>query len=154
MTHYNPPVRSAIVAALQQHGPMTCAEITEMLDWPTQRAHGAISTARARYPGQFFRVVGWRRTGTRSKDASIYAAEPGPDAEKPRTNTRKRRRETQSRYRDKNRALINTRARAIRDKASGKITRHNPWAQLATPHIRGLMCSIERRQHSQPGHQP
>lgn len=149
MSHNNPPVRSALIAALKEHGPMTRHDLAELLDWTVDRVHSVIGAGRMRYPGQIFRVVGYRRASQgKGKDASIYAAEAGPDQAR-KAKVAARRVASQRRYRQKHNAAINSRTRAMRAAKAGRPGQASPWAQLASPAARAAMAQIQIRQKAQ-----
>lgn len=141
MSHNNPPVRNAVIAALREHGPMTRHALAECLDWPLGRVHSTVANARRLRPEQVFRVVGYQRVlEGKGKDASIYAAEPGPDMPRPKAGQYQRNRATRRRYRERHRAVINARHRARRAREKGRVVRSNFWAQLAHKSARSAMA--------------
>ena len=71
MSHNNPPVRNAVIAALRAHGPMTCHEIADVMDWPLARVQCALRNARRLHPEKIFRVIRYEPvTEGKGKDAS------------------------------------------------------------------------------------
>lgn len=144
MTHHTPPSRTAVIAAIQEHGPMTCAEVAEALGWPHSRAHETIANARRWQPGKVFRVVRYRKTPAKGKDLSVYAFRPGKDAPRPKIDTKARRQEAARRYQAKNQAVINARERSARAAKARVIAPSNPWMGLAPAGIRPLMTLAAR----------
>lgn len=130
---FQPIHRARIVAALQESGPMTSAEVAEYLDLPHKIVRACIASTRWLLPQQVFRIVRYQPvTGYRGRDLPMYAAEAGPDAAHI-VNPAKRRKQAEARYREKHRALINARGRTTVTAPA------NPWLQLAPPEIRGAM---------------
>lgn len=79
-----PATRDAITAALKECGPMSVSELVEYLGWPRNRVDACITTARSNNPGKFFRIVRYRKqVGVQGREAAVYAAGPGPDAQRP-----------------------------------------------------------------------
>lgn len=115
--------RTAILQALLEHGNMSAAEITEVLQLPRTTIHGSLAGARKKYGTWFFRITGWRRQqGQGGREIPIYGPGPGTDAPRPDLGA-KARRETQQRYADRHRTVINLRAQRKRG-------RLNPFMQL------------------------
>lgn len=130
------PLRQPIVAALQEHGPMTMPDIADLLQLPRQKVSTTIRNARAGHPGIFFRVVGYRNPdeldlsmGCKSR-RQIYAAEQGADMPRPKVNKTLRRKRTQKRYRDKNKAIINAQIRKHRSETKGSASLLGMWHGL------------------------
>lgn len=135
---YQPIHRSRIVAALQECGPMTVLDLADHLGLSKDIVGSCISSTRWLLPQQVFRAVRYQPvTGRRGRDLAVYAAEAGPDAPH-RVDPAKRRKQSEARYRDKNRALINARSRT-RDAAPP-----NPWLMLAPPALRSAMSVYGR----------
>ena len=135
---FQPIHRSRIVAALQDAGSMTAAELAEYLDLPKKVVCACIASTRWLLPQQVFRIVRYQPvTGRRGRDLSVFAAEAGADAPH-YVNPKQRRKQAEARYRTKHRAVINARSRA---KSTAPI---NPWLQLAAPEIRSAM-SVNNR---------
>lgn len=145
MSHNNPPARNAVIAAIRKHGPMTCAEVAEVLGWTVARTHGVIANTRRLQPNKVFRVIKYQRCVGKGKDASVYAARPGEDVPRPAIDQQARDKEKCQRYRDKHRATINARHRQARAEKAGVAEQPNPWMQLAPVSIRGLMTLQARR---------
>lgn len=121
-----PTARNTIVAAIQQAGSMTAAEIAEYLEWPQRRVCGCITTARIDHGTWFFRVVGYKRQrGHGGREAAIFGLGPGKDAPRPVMDSPQENRKRQARYRERHRAVINMRNRARR---SGTVP--SPFDQL------------------------
>lgn len=130
---FQPIHRARIVAAPQESGPMTSAEVAEYLDLPHKVVRACIASTRWLLPQQVFRIVHYQPvTGYRGRDLPVYAAEEGPDAAHI-VNPAKRRKQAEARYREKHRASINARGRTTVTAPA------NPWLQLAPPEIRGAM---------------
>lgn len=138
---FQPINRSQVVAALKSVGPMTIEEIAEHLGWERIKASTTIGSTRWLLPKQVFRIVGYVQvTGRRCRDLAVYAAEAGADMPKPAVNAAKRRKQTEARYRQKHRAIINARNRASTASKRGAAT-INPWMQLAPPQLRAFMST-------------
>ena len=80
-----PPItRDAITAALKECGPMSVVEICERLNMERSRVNSCLTTARTNHPGKFFRIVRYQpQSGSKGREAPIYAAAPGRDADRP-----------------------------------------------------------------------
>ena len=142
MTWHNPPVRGAVIAALQEHGPMTVHDIAELLDWPLARVQRTVSNTRALHPGEIFRVTGYKRAAEgKGKDASIYAAEAGPDQPR-KTKVAHRLMLNRRRYKKKHSARINARTRAVRADKAGRSAQANPWAGLMPVAVRSSVTRL------------
>lgn len=150
MTHFNPPSRNAVIAAIKEHGPMTCAEVAEALGWPHSRAHETIANARRWQPGKVFRVVRYRKTMGKGKDPSVYAVQAGPDVPRPVIDRKARRKEIDRRYQRKNQAIINARERAERAAKVGPAAPTNLWMGLAPVGVRPLMTIAARESAGAP----
>lgn len=138
---YEPINRRRVVAALQEHGPMTRYELAELLEWDVSKVGTTIGSTRWLLPQKVFRIVGYRAvTGSRGRDVAIFAAEAGPDIQRKPIDKEKRRKATQARYREKNRAAILARHRVSRAKRSGKPVLINPWITLAPKENRSAMA--------------
>lgn len=138
---FQPINRSQVVAALKSVGPMTVEEISDHLGWERAKATTTIGSTRWLLPQQVFRIVRYVQvTGRRCRDLAVYAAEAGTDAPKPAVNAAKRRKQTEERYRKKNRAIINARSRASNAAKRGTYA-VNPWMQLAAPQLRAVMST-------------
>lgn len=147
MSHKNPPARNAVIAAIRKHGPMTCAEVAEVLGWTVARTHGVIANTRRLQPNKVFRVIRYQRSVGKGKDASVYAARPGEDVPRPSVDQQARDKEKCQRYRDKHRATINARHRQARAAKAGSPAPQNPWMQLAAREVRPAMTLEARRAH-------
>lgn len=147
MSHNNPPARNAVIAVLKEYGPMTKNDIAEVLGWHPARVHSTLANARRLRPGKVFRVVRYQRSEDgKSKDQSVYAAGPGQDVPRPQIDAIERRKETQSRYRNRHKAAINARMRMRRAKQHGHSIVPNMFAQLAPPAVRSYMTTLQRHQ--------
>ena len=146
MSHNNPPVRNAVIAALTQHGPMTCHEIADVMDWPLIRVQSVLRSARWLHPEKMFRVVGYKRTANgRGKDASVYALQAGADVPRNVVDFGKRRLQARALYRYRNQAAINARNRADRALKAGHAASANPWLHLtANAQVRSAITYLER----------
>lgn len=79
-----PTTRNAITASLKECGPMSVMEIAEHLGMRRNRVNTAMTTARGRYPGKWFRIVRYRKqVGVQGRETPIYSASPGPDVPRP-----------------------------------------------------------------------
>lgn len=147
------PSRDMVLSLLKEQGPMTQRRIADELGWDQGRTHSIIANARRCYPGQLIRVVGYVHdpNGPQSKDQSIYAAEAGEDVPRPPyvgMRKKARRKATQARYREKNRARINAQHRARRAKLSGLEAQANPWSQIVHKTHRAAVTQIEQHQRA------
>lgn len=128
------PAREAVAASLRQHGPMTCAQLADAMDWPQPTVENTLVNARARFREQMFRVVGYlppdKNGGTKTQN--IYAAEKGKDVPRPVVDERRRRSKTRARYRLANRAQTNAAQRARYAKRKGRSVVPSHWAGLST----------------------
>lgn len=142
------PKREEILALLREKGPMTRRAISDALGWSQEQTHSIVSNTRRCHPNQLMRVVGYVHDpdAGRTKDQSLYAAEAGEDIPRKKINKVVRRRATQKRYREKNKARINATSRARRRKNSGAPVSVNPWAQLMPPEYRSTVTQIENAQ--------
>lgn len=147
MNHPQPSL-DAVLAALNECGPMHIRALAEHLEWPVEKAHRTVSNARRNKPGQRIRVVGYERVQEgKGKDLSIYAAQAGEDVPRTPGKAKRRRLQTQARYRDKHRAVINARHR-VRRQEKGQPLVPNVWAQLAPKEIRHAMTVAANEQLS------
>jgi hypothetical protein len=141
---FQPINRSQVVAALKAAGPMTATELAEYLGWESRKVTTTIGSTRWLLPEQVLRIVRYVPvTGRRGRDLAVYAAEAGADAPKPAVNAARRRKQTEARYRHKHRAIINARNQASSSAKRGAPA-INPWAQLASPVLRGTMAAVAR----------
>lgn len=147
------PLRQAIVAVLQEHGPMTMPDIADLLQLPRQQVSGAIRNARACHPEEFFRVVGHRNPDKLDLDMGnksrwqIYAAEKGADAPRAKVNKNLRRKQTQKRYREKNKAIINARIRKYRSETKGSAPLLGMWHGLYPQQKSGRASHVNQGSH-------
>lgn len=151
MSHHNPPIRNAVIAALKALKKATCAEIADDMDWPAWRVADVIRNGRRLHPGEMFHVVGYRppAPGSHGKDSAIYAFGPGKDVQRANKNHEARRKRSQDRYRQKNRQVINARHRIHRAKAKGHSAAPNVWSQLAPREVRPYMTVVQRATDNQ-----
>ena len=150
---YEPINRSRIVAALQECGPMTRHELAEHLGWPVPKVGTTISSTRWLKPRQVLRIVSYRHiVGRHARDVAVFAAQAGPDVPKPRADPALRRKQSQARYRDKNRAAIQAAARLKRASDAGREVVVNPWLGLAPTNLRSAMS--QRRLSAQGAQTP
>ncbi|RQO83530.1 hypothetical protein [Acidovorax sp. FJL06] len=121
-----PPItRDAITAALKECGPMTVPELVEYLGWPRTRVDSCITTARENHPGKLFRIVRYRKqVGIQGREAAVYAAGPGPDAQRPAFDA-EHHLEAKRRYYRGNRAIW-----AAKRKARTGQRAASPWSGL------------------------
>ena len=117
MTKHNPaPRRDAVLAALRACGQASASRLAEVMKWPARGVRSVIANARAEMPGQNFRIVSyeWQQGGRKGCPLAIYEAAGGIDA--PRLVADIERRRAQKRaYRERNRTVINARAKHARD---------------------------------------
>lgn len=117
MTKQNPaPRRDAVLAALRACGQASASRLAEVMKWPARGVRSVIASARAEMPGQNFRIVSyeWQQGGRKGCPLAIYEAAGGIDA--PRLVADIERRRAQKRaYRERNRKVINARAKHARD---------------------------------------
>ena len=117
--------RDLALRTLREHGPMSKAELVELLGPLGQAAGRAIATARHERPGEFFRIVRYEfQRGRAGREIPIYSHAGGPDAPRPDLSGPQHRRERQARYYQDNRTRLLARVRARRGKAP------SPWGQL------------------------
>lgn len=146
---YEPINRRRVVAALQEHGPMTRFELAEVLGWSVATVGTTIGSTRWLLPHQVFRVVGYRAvTGSRGRDIAIYAAQAGPDVQRKPVDQAQRRKVSQARYREKNRAVIQAKDRLARAQKAGAPVVINPWIGLAPTQMRAAMTQRGRTANS------
>ena len=117
MTKHNPaPRRDAVLAALRACGQASASRLAEVMKWPARGVRSVIANARAEMPGQSFRIVSyeWQQGGRKGCQLAIYEAAGGIDA--PRLVADIERRRAQKRaYRERNRTVINARAKHAKD---------------------------------------
>lgn len=117
--------RDLALRTLRKHGPMSKAELAELLGPLGKAAAGAISTARHQRPGEFFRIVRYdRQRGRSGREIPIYSHAGGQDAPRPDLGTLEHASERQARYYRANRQLVLARLHARRGKQS------SPWGAL------------------------
>lgn len=117
--------RTAIQQVLRDYGPLSAAEITDILQMHRKTVNASIIKARQTHGTQFFRIVHWKlHTGSGGREIPIYDNGPGPDAKRPHFGPEAAARR-QKRYVDKMRLVINARNRVRR---GGSIP--NPFQQL------------------------
>lgn len=144
------PKREEVLALLRENGPMTQRAISDELGWTQEQTHSIIANTRRCYPNQLIRVTGYVHdpNAGRTKDQSLYAAEAGKDVPRAKIKKVLRRRATQKRYREKNKARINAAVRVRRLKEKGLSASVNPWAQLMPPEYRSTVTQIEQAQRA------
>lgn len=125
-----PTTRDTIFATLKSQGPMSIAEIAETLGWGRNRVCVCMCNARAKYPGQFFRVVRYEyQRGKAGREIPIYAAKRGADAPRPVLDIENDRERKRRWYRNHT-AKVLAAHRQRRAKKAGRSAAPNPWAQL------------------------
>ena len=120
---------------------MTRYEIADHLEWPLEKVSTTINSMRRARPGLLLRIVRYRQE---VRVVAVFAAEAGEDAPRPRRDHKKRDKQKQNRYVDKNRAAINAKNRLRSAAESGKAVAMNPWLQLAPPNMRPTVMRISR----------
>ena len=124
---------------------MTRYELAEVLGWSVATVGTTISSTRWLLPHQVFRIVGYRAvTGSRGRDIAVFAAQAGPDIQRKPINKAQRRKVTQARYREKNRAVIQAKDRLARAQKTGAPVVINPWIALAPAQMRAAMTQRSR----------
>lgn len=132
--------RDLALATLREHGPMSKADLAELLGPNGARAALAIATARHENPGKFFRVTRYEvQRGRSGREIPIYAAGGGADAPRPDFGIDAMK-ATQARYYRSNRARIIARVHARR---RGPVS-GNPWAALLEPSARRDVANSAR----------
>ena len=140
-----PLSRELAHTTLQEYGPMTKADLLDLLGDKGKTAAQAIFTARSDYPGQYFHIVGYEpQRGRRGREMPIYAAGPGPDAPRPNFNTKAAKRARQDRYYQNNRAQIIARTRARRAAEKPPLLPDNQWLALLAPTDRRSVLASAR----------
>lgn len=129
------PLRDAVVNALKTHGPMTLHEITEvLLDFDFITVSRVISANRAKWPGAFFRVSGYKpavEVGSKCKhQLRVYAAMPGKDAPPPEIDRVENRRRTLERYKQNHAARVKISKAKYAAKIRVAKREFNPWQGL------------------------
>lgn len=117
--------RDLALRTLREHGPMSKADLADLLGPLGEAAGRAIATARHTQPGKFFRIVRYERQRGRSgRTIPIYSAQGGKDAPQPDSTSEQHKRQRNQRYYQDNRTRLLARVHARRGKAL------NPWVQL------------------------
>ncbi len=131
-----------VLDTLSKHGPMSTADIAEILGWTVHQVSAIVSPTRANYPGQCIRIVRYMPFEREWRPyVTIYAAEAGRDATPP--TKAERLRAAQRRYRQKFGVALR-----VRDRIRKSIERHgaappiNPWTQLAPRALRARMGQV------------
>lgn len=125
MRVYESPMRDAITEAIERDGPMTGAELAQVLNVPRKKIDSSLIHTRHKYGTQFFRISGYvRQVGIGGREAPIYAIGPEPDEPRPKMNSKRDRKKIQQRYRDKNKLVIRARNR------KRKGTTSNPFLDI------------------------
>ncbi len=101
--------RQAVLALLEEHGPLSIRALADMLGIERASVNSAISPA---HKQKLVHIVGWKRSiGTRGNLGAIYAIGPGQDRKRPRFDSHK---QAAERYREKYREVIRRREHAQR----------------------------------------
>lgn len=81
-----PKRRTQLIQALQEHGPMSCAELAELLGLKKGRVSYCISEARRDHGIKYFRVHSWleREHGAQGDYVAVFAAGDGVRKDKKR----------------------------------------------------------------------
>lgn len=118
-----PTIRTALVAAITEHGPMTAAELADVTGLDRKQVNGAFIKARGL---GLFHIAAWRRQppGQRGAMAPVYNLGDQPDAPKPRARTQRERNAT---YRKRHRAVL--RAKALKTSGAQQHRLH-PFSEL------------------------
>ncbi len=121
------PIRSQLLAALTQHGPMTAAELAEVCRLERHQVNGAILKA----PASALHISAWRRQdpGARGAMAPVYAPGPGTYAPMPRPRSS---RERNAAYRERNRAELRIKGRVTYAAEKPRITPLSDLVHFAT----------------------
>ncbi len=138
----NKPIwRELAYSTLREHGPMSKADLIELLGPKGNAAAASIATARHEHPGKFFRVTRYDvQRGRAGREIPIYAAAPGADAPRPDFGTEQARKDRQRRYYQRNQAQILARTHARR----GKATPAAMWLTLLQPKERRDVANSAR----------
>lgn len=125
--------RNAIIELIREHGPLSAAEITDLLKMHRVTVSSCIHSAREKYGTKFFRIADYdRQQGKGGREIPIYDLGPRPDTRPPQLGD-KARKESQQRYVNKMRATINAKNRLRRRKGAPI----NPFQQLIPKNQRG-----------------
>lgn len=117
--------RTALVQLLRDNGPMSAAELTDMIKLKRKTVNASIISARDKYGTDFFCIERYEFTrGRGGREIPIYKAGPGTDVRKPAMG-KAAEDGRQRRYREKHRHAINARNRTRRGN-----TPVNPYQQL------------------------
>lgn len=93
-----PTTRNAVCWALKEFGPLSAAELAEVLPLTRAGIDRGITKARAGGRRDYIRIHSWRRqNGTGGREIPVYDLGPGEDAPRPRLGVQARR-ETWRRY--------------------------------------------------------
>lgn len=138
---YEPINRRQVVEALREFGSMNRYELAEHLGWDVAKVGTTIASTRWLLPEKVFRIVSYKDAvhDGRLRQVAVFDAQAGADVARPSLNSPARRKKTQARYRDKNRAGINAKHRTKRAKDIGLPPVVNPWLHLAPPNLRAAM---------------
>ncbi len=144
-----PVWRDLALSTLREHGPMSKADLAELLGENGKWAAAAIATARHEHPGKFFRVVRYEaQRGRAGREIPIYAAQPGADAPRPDFSSPEQRKDRQRRYYENNRAQILARTHARRHGPAGT----NRWMALLAPSDRRAAANSIRMSERNRAH--
>lgn len=125
--------RNAIIELIREHGPLSAAEITDLLKMNRVTVSSCIGAAREKYGTKFFRIADYgRQQGKGGREIPIYGLGPRSDVRPPQLGDQARK-ESQKRYVDKMRATINAKNRLRRNKG----VPINPFQQLIPKSLRG-----------------
>lgn len=114
-----PVTRLAILAVLEEHGPLHVAAIAEILQKDQRTVSSSIRIA---HQLKLLYISGWKRSfGTKGRWGAIYAMGNEPDRKPPQINPHK---QANERYREKYREVIRRRT----NKRRGRLV--HPWLAI------------------------
>lgn len=131
-----------VEALLRDRGPMTALRIAEELDYPTDRITITIQAARARRPGNSFRITRYEpQVGRWLRDQPVWSASRGQDVEHRPADVAARAVAYQQRYRERNRARRQVSMVTRNAVRRGTETARNPYLQLVPAQYRGYLAA-------------
>ncbi len=132
---------------LRDCGPMTAERIGEELDIPTELITVTIQAARARRPGQSFRIVRYvSQIGRWSPAHCVWSASSGQDAERPPYDRAARVSEWEARRRERHGESRRARMAIYNAARRGRPVVANPYLQLVPVTSRGYVAAAASSQ--------
>lgn len=121
-------IRDTIVAALNEHGPMTCTEIADVTGLKRGAVNSSVCCARKNHGTDIFVISGYEYPpeGKRGGIAAIFKAGPGKDAVKKVIDKKEAKRLCDKRYWLRHRARLKEKELA----KTGSVLAGNPFSQL------------------------